>query len=73
MRFSGKRGSHETYPPKKWMQTLQSHIWIFNVGRGLSILIRTALNQGILYYFGCSKDFSPSKFMEKKLLQKISG
>jgi len=52
----------------KWAQTLQSHIWIFNVGRGLSIFIRTALNQGILYDFGCSEDFSPTKFINEKLL-----
>ena len=52
----------------KWAQTLQSHIWIFNVGRGLSIFIRTALNQGIMYDFSCSKDFSPTKFLAKNIL-----
>jgi hypothetical protein len=52
----------------KWAQTLQSHIWIFNVGRGLSIFIRTALNQGIMYDFGCSQDFSPVEFLKKNIL-----
>lgn len=52
----------------RWAQTLQSHIWIFNVGRGLSIFIRTALNQGIMYDFGCSQDFSPTKFLAKNIL-----
>ncbi len=52
----------------KWSQTLQSHIWIFNVGRGLSIFVRTALNQGIMYDFGCSQDFSPAEFLKKNIL-----
>jgi len=52
----------------KWASTLQSYILIFNVGRGLSIFIRTALNQGILYDFGCSLDFSPTKFLSKNIL-----
>jgi beta-lactamase superfamily II metal-dependent hydrolase len=52
----------------KWAQTLQSYIWIFNVGRGLSIFIRTALNQGILYDFGCSQYFSPTKFLSENIL-----
>lgn len=51
-----------------WAQTFQSHIWIFNVGRGLSIFIRTALNQGIMYDFGCSQDFSPTNFLAKNIL-----
>jgi len=57
----------------KWTQTLQSHVWIFNVGRGLSIFIRTALNQGILYDFGCGKDFSPTKFIKEKLLPHLDA
>lgn len=52
----------------KWAQALQSHIWIFNVGRGMSIFIRTALNQGIMYDFGSSQDFSPTKFISKNIL-----
>jgi len=52
----------------KWAQTLQSYIWIFNVGRGLSIFIRTALNQGIMYDFGSSQDFSPTEFLKKNIL-----
>ncbi len=52
----------------KWAQTLNSHIWIFNVGRGLSVFIRTALNQGIIYDFGCSSSFSPARFLAKDIL-----
>jgi hypothetical protein len=57
----------------KWAQTLQSHVWLFNVGRGLSIFIRTALNQGILYDFGSGKDFSPTKFIKEKLLPHLDA
>ncbi len=52
----------------EWAQSLQSHIWIFNVGRGMSIFIRSGLNQGIMYDFGSSQDFSPTKFLQKHLL-----
>ncbi len=57
----------------KWAHTLNSHIWIFNVGRGLSIFIRTALNQGIIYDFGCSPSFSPTEFLAKHILPHIDA
>lgn len=53
-------------PP--WTSSAKSHIIIFNVGRGLSVFIRTPLNQGIIYDFGSSEDFTPSDFMEENLL-----
>lgn len=52
----------------QWAQTIKSYIWIFNVGRGLSIFIRTGLNQGILYDFGCSQEFSPTEFLSKHIV-----
>lgn len=51
-----------------WVWTCKSYIWIFNVGRGLSVFIRTALNQGILYDLGCNQDFSPTDFVLKNIL-----
>lgn len=51
-----------------WISSQKSHIWIFNIGRGLCIFIRTALNQGILYDFGSSDDFKPTDFLEKHII-----
>jgi hypothetical protein len=54
-----------------WKDTLNTYVWIFNVGRGLSIFIRTPLNQGIIYDFGASDDFSPCGFIEDNILPHI--
>jgi len=51
-----------------WVSSQKSHIWVFNVGRGLSIFIRTALNQGIMYDFGSSEDFNPSDFLKENIV-----
>ncbi len=51
-----------------WVSSQRSHIWVFNVGRGLSIFIRTALNQGIMYDFGSSEDFKPSEFLTENII-----
>jgi len=51
-----------------WISSQKSHIWIFNVGRGACVLIRTGLNQGIMYDFGSSNDFSPSDFLKKNII-----
>jgi len=51
-----------------WVSSQKSHMWIFNVGRGLCIFIRTALNQGIIYDFGSSDDFKPSDFLQKHII-----
>jgi hypothetical protein len=51
-----------------WASSFKSHIWVFNVGRGLSIFIRTALNQGIIYDFGSSDDFKPTEFLRKNII-----
>jgi hypothetical protein len=58
---------------KHWRETLFAYIWIFNVGRGLSVFIRTALNQGIMYDFGCSEEFSPTKFAKEHILPNLDG
>jgi hypothetical protein len=51
-----------------WVSSQKSHIWIFNVGRGLCIFIRTGLNQGIIYDFGSSEDFNPIDFLKKNIV-----
>ena len=51
-----------------WVLSQKSHVWVFNVGRGLCIFIRTALNQGILYDFGSSEDFKPSDFLKENII-----
>ena len=59
-----------------WVRSFKSHIWIFNVGRGLCIFIRTALNQGIIYDFGSSGDFKPTEFLKEYItphLDKYKG
>ncbi len=56
-----------------WTDSAKSHIIVFNVGRGLSVFIRTPLNQGIVYDFGSSEDFAPSEFMKVRLLPFLDG
>jgi len=43
-------------------------IWVFNVGRGLSILIKTPQNYCIIYDAGSSENFSPINFLKSKHL-----
>lgn len=51
-----------------WASSLKTHIWVFNVGRGLCIFIRTALNHGIIYDFGSSENFVPTDFLKKNII-----
>ncbi len=57
----------------EWTTSLKSHILVFNVGRGLSIFIRTALNQGIVYDFGSSEDFQPSEFLKAHIIDHLAS
>lgn len=62
-----------TYASKlAWTQSNKTIIFIFNVGRDLSIFIRLPNNHSIIYDLGCSEDFSPSNFIEKNLISHIS-
>lgn len=59
-----------------WVRSQKTHFLIFNVGRGLCIFIRTALNQGIMYDFASSEDFKPSEFLKTHIvpyLKKYKG
>jgi len=57
---------------QSWPESLKSHVWIFNVGRGLCIFIRTALNQGIMYDFGSSENFVPSEFLQEHIIPNLN-
>ena len=50
---------------------INTYVWIFNVGRGLAVFIRSALNQGIIYDVGSSDDFSPTGFLETNLVHHL--
>jgi beta-lactamase superfamily II metal-dependent hydrolase len=58
---------------KKWHETKDTYIWVFNVGRGLSIFIRTPNNHGKIYDLGYSEDFSPIDFYKKHFIPYLSG
>lgn len=51
-----------------WVRSDTMHVFIFNIGRGLSIFIRTPTNHGIIYDLGSSVDFSPLEFLKGHIL-----
>jgi hypothetical protein len=57
-----------------WTSSLASHIFIFSVGRGLSIFIRLPSNQGILYDLGYAPntEFSPIDFLNENIMPHLS-
>ena len=57
---------------KKWHETLYTYIWVFNTGRGLSVMIRLPNNIGILYDLGCKDDFSPTEFIIDNIVPHLS-
>lgn len=52
---------------KHWYETLYTYIWLFNTGRGLSVMLRLPHNVGILYDLGRSEEFSPTGFIAKNI------
>jgi hypothetical protein len=56
-----------------WVTSQKSHVWIFNVGRGLAIFIRTPQNHGIIYDFGSSKDFKPTEFLQENIIPHLGN
>lgn len=59
-----------------WESSLDTHVWIFNVGRGVAVFVRTGMNHGFLIDTGSSEDFSPSEFIKEYLapfLDKYEG
>jgi hypothetical protein len=58
--------------PPKWKTSSKTYIWLFNVGRGLSIFIRLPNNIGIWYDLGCSEEFSPVDFIKQNILPHLN-
>lgn len=56
---------------KTWHLSNDTYIWLFNVGRGISIFIRTPNNHAIIYDLGSSEEFSPMDFFKKHLIPSI--
>jgi hypothetical protein len=54
-----------------WETSLDTFVWIFNVGRGSAAFVRTPLNQGILIDISCSEFFSTSDFIIDNLHTKL--
>ncbi len=57
---------------KRWYETLYTYIWLFNTGRGLSVMLRLAHNVGILYDLGRGEDFSPTEFIAENIVPKLT-
>jgi len=55
-----------------WENSAETHIWIFNVGRGNAAVVRTGLNHGFTIDMACSDEFSPAAFIEATFSKKLS-
>jgi len=56
-----------------WKRDYKTYIFVFNVGRGLAIFLRTPFNHGIRYDFGSSEDFSPNAFLKEKIIPHLDS
>lgn len=55
-----------------WENSLETHIWIFSVGRGSAAFVRTGLNHGFIIDMACSEDFKPAEFIKDTFSKKLS-
>lgn len=55
-----------------WESTMDTFVWIFNVGRGSAAFVRTSLNQGIVLDMACSPEFSTSDFILDNIHAKLN-
>ncbi len=46
-----------------WSTSLQTYIWVFSIGRGNAIFVRTGLNQGFILDMGGGTLFDPATFI----------
>lgn len=51
-----------------WTTSRKTIIIVFNVGRGLAVLIRMPNNKCIIYDMGSSEDFSPAEVIKEKII-----
>jgi hypothetical protein len=56
----------------RWDYSLDTHIWIFAVGRGNAAFIRTGLNQGFILDMNAI-DFDVAKFIKENFEQKLDA
>lgn len=55
-----------------WQNSAETHIWIFNVGRGNAAFVRTGLNHGFIIDMAYSDEFSPAAFIKDTFSKKLS-
>ena len=55
-----------------WENSLDTHIWIFDVGRGNAGFIRTGLNHGFIIDMACSDEFSPAEFIRDAFSKRLT-
>jgi beta-lactamase superfamily II metal-dependent hydrolase len=55
-----------------WTKSEVSHLFVFNVGRGLCVFIRTPTNHGILYDLGTTDGFTPTDFLRDKIIPHLT-
>jgi hypothetical protein len=55
-----------------WRNSNKTYIWLFNVGRGLSVCVRLPNNIGIIYDLGSSDLFSPLSFIKTNIVPHLA-
>ncbi len=55
-----------------WENSAETHLWIFNVGRGNAAFVRTGLNHGFVIDMASSDEFSPAEFIKETFTKKLS-
>jgi hypothetical protein len=55
-----------------WQNSLDTHIWIFSVGRGTAAFVRTGLNHGFIIDMANSDEFSPAEFIKETFVNKLT-
>jgi beta-lactamase superfamily II metal-dependent hydrolase len=55
-----------------WTKSEVTHIFVFNVGRGLCAFIRTPTNHGILYDIGTVDGFTPTDFLRDNIIPHLA-
>lgn len=55
-----------------WIDSQNTYIWIFPVGRGSAAFVRTGLNQGIVLDMACGDLCDPASLIEENFLDRLS-
>jgi len=54
-----------------WSTSLQTYIWVFSIGRGNAIFVRTGLNQGFVLDMGGGTLFDPARFIREHFVPQL--